>query len=110
MTGGKTVIFHDLGDALAALAAAREQNLAITLQTAPGAAAYAGVGYLMAVIEQAGGDKGAAIIDCGEDANVALAALRTGWKKVLFSGRRDVRAKLAQIAKQQGAEVLGPDQ
>ncbi len=108
MTGGKTIIFHDLGDARAALAAAREHNLAITLQTAPGAAAYAGVGYLMAVIEKAGAP--AAIIDCGEDAGIALAALRAGWKKVLFSGRKDVRAKLAQIAKQQGAEVLGPDQ
>ena len=110
MTGKRTVIFHDLAAARAALAAARENHTTITLQTAPGVAAYAGVGYLMAVIEQAGADKHAAVIDCGEDAGLALAALRTGWKKLLFSGRRDVCAKLAQIAEQQGAEVVERDQ
>ena len=106
MTGQRTIIFHDLAEARAALAA----DSTITLQTAPGAAAYAGVGYLMAVIEKAGADKSAAVIDCGEDAGAALAALRTGWKKLLFSGRRDVRVKLAQIARQQGAVVLERDQ
>ncbi len=105
MTAKQTVIFNDLAEARAALAAARKNHTAITLQTAPGVAAYAGVGYLMAVIEQAGADRCEAVIDCGEDAGLALAALRTGWKKLLFSGRRDVRAKLAQIAEQQGAEV-----
>ncbi len=110
MTGKRTVIFDDLAAARAALAAARESHTAITLQTAPGAAAYAGVGYLMAVIEQAGADKAEAVIDCGEDAGLALAALRAGWKKLLFSGRRDVCAKLAQIAEQQGAEVVERDQ
>ena len=110
MTGKQTVIFHDLADARAALADARENHTTITLQTAPGAAAYAGVGYLMAVIEQAGADRCAAVIDCGEDAGLALAALRTGWKKLLFSGRRDICVKLARIAEQQGAEVLERDQ
>ena len=101
MTGEKTVIFHHLADARAAL----ECAATVTLQTAPGAAAYAGVGYLMAVVEQAGADKAEAIIDCGEDADIVLAALRTGWKRLLFSGRADVFVKLAQIAAQQGATV-----
>ncbi len=102
MTTNRTVIFHDLDQARTAL----KCDAGVTLQTAPGAAAYAGVGYLMAVIEQAGADKHAAVIDCGEDADIALAALRTGWKKLLFSGRKDVGAKLAQIAEQQGAELV----
>lgn len=102
MTAKRTVIFHDLADARAAL----KCDASVTLQTAPGAAAYAGVGYLMAVIEQAGADGCAAVIDCGEDADIVLAALRTGWKKLLFSGRRDVGAKLAQIAEQQGADLV----
>ncbi len=105
MTGRKTVIFHDLADARAAL----ESATAVTLQTAPGAAAYAGAGYLMAVIEQAGADKAEAVIDCGEDAGIALAALRGGWKRLLFSGRKEVFIKLAQIAEQQGARVTACD-
>ena len=103
MTGGKTIIFHDLGHARAALAAAHEHNLAITLQTAPGAAAYAGVGYLKAVNDKAGAHE--AIIDCGEDPGVVLAALRAGWKRLIFSGERDVFDKLAQMAGQQGATI-----
>ena len=71
VTAARSVIFHDLAEARAALAA----DSTIPLQTAPGAAAYAGVGYLMAVIEKAGADKSAAVIDCGEDAGAALAAL-----------------------------------
>lgn len=110
MTGKKTVIFHDLQEARAALAAARKTAAPITLQTAPGAAVYAGVGYLMAVIDQAGADRCEAVIDCGEDAGIALAALRTGWKRLLFTGREEVCVKLAQIAEQQGASVTSPDQ
>lgn len=115
MTGKKTIIFHGLAHARAALAAAREHNAALALKTAPGAAAYAGVGYLKAIVEKAGADKAGveagveAIIDCGEDAVIALAALRTGWKLVEFSGSGEVFAKLAQIAGQQHARVLEPD-
>ena len=106
---GKTVIFHDLADASAALESAQRNAAAVTLQTAPGAAAYAGAGYLMAVIEQAGADRAEAVIDCGEDAGIALAALRGGWKRLLFSGRQDVFIKLARIAEQQGARVTACD-
>ena len=104
---GKIIIFHNLEQARAALAAARESGATITLQSAPGAAAYAGVGYLKAVIEQAGAAD--AVIDCGEDSGLALAALRAGWKRVMFSGDADVFAKLADIAEQQGARVMEPE-
>ena len=107
MTRRKTIVFHDLCQARQALEAAREHGQSITLRTAPGAAAYAGVGYLKAVIERAGADE--AIIDCGGDAGVAMAALRAGWKLVMFSGRKDVFVKLAQIAEQQGARVVAGD-
>lgn len=106
----KTIIFHDVEEAREALAAAQKNATTVTLQTAPGAAAYAGVGYLMAVIEQAGANKCEAVIDCGDDAGIAMAALRAGWKRLLFTGRRDVCVKLAQIAEQQGASVTTPDQ
>ena len=68
------------------------------------------IGYRMAVIDLVGADKDEAVIDCGEDADIAMAALRTGWRRLLFSGRGEVCAKLAQIAEQQGASVTSPDQ
>lgn len=108
----KTIIFHSLDHARAALDAARACGAEITLQTAPGAAVYGGVGYLKAIVEQAGVEQAGAleaVIDCGEDAGVALAALRTGWKLVMFSGRLDVFAKVADIAEQQGARVMQPE-
>ncbi len=46
------------------------------------------------------------MIDCDADAGLALGALRAGWRAVRFSGRDDVRAKLADIAAQHGAEIV----
>ena len=38
------------------------------------------------------------VIDCGDDAGLAMAALREGMRDVLFTGRADVAARLAGIA------------
>ena len=72
---------HHLEQARAALAAAAEAGCAIELRSAPGAAGYAGVGYLKALGEQAGQEL---VIDCGEDAGLAMAALRTGCRRLAF--------------------------
>ena len=37
----------------------------------------------------------------------SLAALRAGWVRVVFSGPPDMLEKLADIAAQQGARVVG---
>ena len=108
----RIILFHSLDHALAALAAAGELGVPFTLQSAPGAAAYAGVGFLKAVADEAMGDGPGdvvAVIDCGEDAGTALAALRAGWARVVFSGPADMLEKLADIAAQQDARVFGPD-
>jgi len=104
----KTVIFHSLEQARAARAAAAECDAAITLQTAPGAAVYGGVGYLAAIVDQAGASGDEAVIDCGEDAGIAQAALRAGWKRILFRGAKDIFDKLDQMAAQRDARMVEP--
>ncbi len=106
----RVVLFQSRADAEAALAVAAERGTPIVLQSAPGVAAYVGAGYLKAVAERAAARRPDAavtwVIDCGDDPGIALGALRGGWKSVRFSGRADVLAKLADIAAQQGAELL----
>jgi len=103
------VVFHDLGQARAALAAAAELGVALTLRSAPGAAAYAGPAYLKRVVERALDEhpeaNSEAIIDCGDDTGAALTALRLGWRRLLFDGAAEVGAKLAEMAARAGAEV-----
>jgi hypothetical protein len=103
-------VVHDLGQARAALAAAGELAVAIQLRSAPDAAAYAGVGYLHALGAAAGHEL---LIDCGDDPGLVTAALRTGCRKLAFSGGAEVAAKLADLAAQHGAtlrhETAPPD-
>ncbi len=106
----RVVLFHSLAHAEAALAVAAELGTPVVLQSAPGAAAYAGAGYLKAVADRAAARRPEAavtwVIDCGDDPGIALGALRGGWKAVRFSGRAEVLAKLADIAAQMDARVL----
>lgn len=109
----RVVIFHSLEHARAALAAAGEARVPLVLRTAPGAAAYAGVGYLKAIVARARAEASdvavRAEIDCGEDPGLALAALRAGWTALRLSGRADVRRKIAEIAKAQGARLVSDE-
>jgi hypothetical protein len=77
------VVVHDRAQAEAALAAAAEVGCAIWLRSAPGAAGYAGVGYLKALGDVLGHE---IVVDCGDDAGLAMAALRTGCRRLAFSG------------------------
>ena len=74
---------HHLEQARAALAAAAELGCAIELRSAPGAAGYAGVGYLKALGDEVGHEL---LVDCGDDAGLVMAALRTGCRRIAFSG------------------------
>ncbi len=106
----RVILFHSLAHARAALAAAAERGAPVTLQSAPGAAAYAGAGYLKAIVERAAAEHAdvavTAVIDCGADAGIAMAALRIGWRTVRFSGPEKVRRKLADIAAECGARLV----
>jgi hypothetical protein len=97
------VVVHHLEQARAALAAAAELGCAIELRSAPGAAAYAGVGYLKAL---SGAVDHELLIDCGDDPGLVMAALRTGCRRVAFSGDADLGRRLGDVAEQLGAALV----
>lgn len=45
-----------------------------------------------------------AVLDCGDRPGDALAALRAGWRTIVYSG--SAAAKIRDIARQRGAQVL----
>lgn len=106
---GRPVIVHDLDHALAALQAASELDVPVTLRSAPGAADYLGSGAFKAIVDVAcerwPDVPVTAVLDCADAAGHALGALRIGIGVIRFRGRRTVRRKLADIAAQQGARL-----
>ena len=102
-------VVHDLGKAKAALRAARERGLCVCLVSAPGAAAALGPAvWREMTAEAAKAEPGAlhsAILDCGRDPGVALGALREGVGAIAVDVADEVRAKIADIARQRGATV-----
>jgi fructose/tagatose bisphosphate aldolase len=105
----RAVIVHDLSHARAALAAASALEVPVTLLSAPGAAAYLGAGYFQAMVEAARAEfpsvPAPAVLDCGDKPGLALAALRQGVETVRFSGKQDVEANIADIARKYGGEL-----
>jgi hypothetical protein len=79
----------------------------VTLASAPSAGGYAGPGWFRELIEAAREAvpeaRFSALLDCGDEAGTVLAALRAGVEGVIFTGRADVAARLADIARQRGA-------
>jgi hypothetical protein len=94
------IVVHDRAQAEAALAAAAEVGREIWLRSAPDAAGYAGVGYLKALGDLLGHE---IVVDCGDDAGLVMAALRTGCRRLAFSGPAAVSQRLAEMAAQLGA-------
>jgi hypothetical protein len=95
------VTVHHRAQAEAALAL-EGPGLEVVLVSAPGAARYAGVGFLEALGRLVGREL---VVDCGEDAGLVLAGLRTGLRRLVFTGRADLLARLRDIAGQLGGEV-----
>jgi hypothetical protein len=103
-------VVHSLSQAKAAVSAAAERNLAVTLLSAPGAAAFAGAGWFAALIRAARESQPqveiSGILDCGPRADLVQAAFREKLKHVIFTGdARQVRP-LRDIARQWQAEIL----
>jgi hypothetical protein len=105
-----TIIFYHAQQAEGALAVAAALARPITLLTAPGAAAYGGPGFYMAMVELAQQRypdvQVRAILDCGDDGAMAQMALQMGWRGLVLRGRATVREKIRQIAESYDAEVL----
>ena len=72
-------------------------------------AIYAGAGWFGALVEAAReavpGARCSALLDCGDEAGAALAAIRAGVEGVIFTGRADVARRLADIAGQHGVQL-----
>ena len=83
----------------------------VLLVSAPGAALNAGPGWFKAVLEQAAaehpGANFTAVLDCASAPGAALAALRAGFKLVVFDLAHPAAASVLGAAAEAGAEVLG---
>lgn len=102
MTRSLAVVVHDLPQARAALALEATHGLDIALVSAPGAARYAGVGFLRAMERQLGRE---IVTDCGDDAGLVMAGLRVGLRRLVFVGDAAILARLGEIAGQLGGGV-----
>ncbi len=103
-------IIHSLAHAVAALNAAAEAGRPVILASAPAAGIYGGPGWFRGMIAAARDAVPAAqctaLIDCGDDAGAAMAAIVAGIEGVVFTGRADVAARLAGIASRGGTSLV----
>ncbi len=107
------VVFHDLNHATAALLAADQSITPVSLCTARGAVRYAGPAYLLDVVRLAVDNTATdpkvvqdALIDCRDEPALAFAALRTGWRTVIFSGAKVLQREVAAAAGEFGATLV----
>ena len=109
--GPPAIVVHDLDQAVGALRAAVAAGVPVTLWSAPGASAYAGLGFLGAVFAQAGETVPDArhdvVIDCAGSGVLAHEALARGFTSVAFSGRGAMRRTLQAIADAEGRRLVG---
>ena len=107
---GRVVIVHSLEDARAAVAAAGELGVPVTLASAPGAAGYLGALWfreLLTMIEDEHPDVAIdALFDCADKPGFVLAALRQGLRRLRFTGPKATAATLAAMADDYGAEIV----
>lgn len=103
------IIVHSLAHALAALKAAAQADRHVVIASAPEAGLYAGAGWFRALVEAAReavpDARFSALLDCGDSAGAALAAIRARIESVVFTGRADVARRLADIAQQHGVRL-----
>jgi hypothetical protein len=103
------IVIHSLAHAVGALKASARAGHPIILLSASEAGIYAGPGWfraLMAAAREAAPDaRFSAILDCGDQAGAALAAIRAQIEGVIFTGRADVASRLADIARQHGVRL-----
>ncbi len=104
------IVVHDLDQAVAALRASAAAGAPVTLWSAPGAAAYAGLGFLASVFAQASeavpeADHDA-VVDCRGSAVLAHEALSRGFAGVAFAGRGAMRKALQAIADEHGGRLV----
>jgi hypothetical protein len=92
----------DLAQARRAIAEARADGDKCLLVSAAEITAFAGAGYWHALETLLARP---IVIDCGDDAGLAMAAMREGSRDLLFTGPEVVAVKLAGMAAQLGATL-----
>jgi len=102
------ILVRDWRTTEAALQAARADGTSPILITPAGAASFYGAGYLAALQDRARQEfpdvAFTLVVDCGDAPGHALACLRAGVKRISMSEPND---KIADIARQMGAELVG---
>ncbi|HEX5320644.1 MAG TPA: hypothetical protein VFW46_15880, partial [Stellaceae bacterium] len=90
--------------------AAADANRPILLLSAPDAGVFAGPGWWSALVEAVREAvpraRFTAVLDCGDDAGAAMAAIRAGAEALVFTGRADAGERLAEIAGATGVRAL----
>ncbi len=98
---------ENLSDALRALVSNASSTEPVHLLFSWASLRSAGIGYAMAIVAKARAAYPQiaclCVLDAGEDAGLALSALKAGADKVRFSGAPQLAQKLAQIALQLNA-------
>ena len=106
----KTITIHSLEHACAALSAATRLSCPVILQSAPGGAGNLGAMVFIQVITQATRQypqaRFIAILDCADDAGLALNALRNGVKYISVDLDGQALMRISDIAQQSGAAVM----
>jgi fructose/tagatose bisphosphate aldolase len=101
---------HSLDHLRAALTAGAERGLPVVALSAAGASGFAGAGWFASVVTQGRaefpGVPLTAILDCGDRAGDAIAALNRGLPHLIFTGHPTAAERLANIAAQCGAAIL----
>ncbi len=110
MNSTARIVVHEISHALAALTAARAQNRSLLILSAPGAVRAAGAGWWRELVTQACDsipDQSAEwVLDCGDEAGMALAALREGVGTIALDADEPTWSRVAQIAARCDASLL----
>jgi hypothetical protein len=104
------IVVYSPAQAVAALQAAAEAGKPVLLLSAVDAGLSSGAGWwremIAAARDSVPDSRSGALLDCGDDAGAAQAALRAGVEAIVFAGRADVFERLADIARRRGSRVL----
>jgi hypothetical protein len=97
-------IVHDLDHAIAALETAQRRDTQVMLVSAPGAARTGGAGWWRELIAQAKAQTPGAdmisVLDCADEAGMALAAIRAGVEAIAVTAGNETGDRIADIAGQ----------
>jgi hypothetical protein len=106
----RAVRVHGLGDAMLACSVAHELDAAITLFSAPGAVATIGPAWFRSMIQELERTfpdlDMEAVLDCGDLAGYALAALRSDVRLISYSGNASAARKIKDIAGTYGGRLV----